>query len=111
MRPHAATQLEPCRRVLGNNGIPIDRKKYASCSKHDEVDDGVMTVVEQLMSEMVDRIDLQVGQARDHVESGREQLRQAEASQKSARRKKFILAALLAGVAIIVIVILLFSFL
>ena len=61
--------------------------------------------------EVVDRIDLQVGQARDHVESGREQLRQAEASQKSARRKKFILAALLAGVAIIVIVILLFSFL
>ena len=65
----------------------------------------------ETQGELVDRIDLQVGQARDHVESGREQLREAESSQKAARRKKFILAAILAGVAIIVIIILLFSFL
>jgi len=65
----------------------------------------------ETQGEVVDRIDLQVGQARDHVEAGREQLSQAEKSRKSARRKKFILAAILAGVALIVIIILLFSFL
>ena len=52
VRPSAATQLEPCRRVLGNNGIPIDRKKYTSCSKHDDIDDDV----ERMVGEMVDRI-------------------------------------------------------
>ena len=65
----------------------------------------------ETQGEVVDRIDLQVGQARDHVEAGREQLSQAEKSRKSARRKKFILAAILAGVALIVIIILLLSFL
>ena len=65
----------------------------------------------ETQGEVVDRIDLQVGQARDHVETGQEELRKARDSRKSARRKKFILAAILAGVALIVIIILLFSFL
>ena len=65
----------------------------------------------EAQGEVVDRIDLQVSQATDHVQAGRQQLREAERSQKSARRKKFILAAILAGVALIVIVILLISFL
>ena len=65
----------------------------------------------ETQGEMVDRIDLQVGLARDQAESGREQLGQARRSRSSARRKKFILAAILAGVALVVIVILLISFL
>ena len=65
----------------------------------------------ETQGEVVDRIDLQVGQARDQVESGREQLSQARRSRSSARRKKFILAAILAGVALVVIIILLVSFL
>lgn len=63
----------------------------------------------ETQGEVLDRIDVQVEQARDHVESGREQLRQADNSKKSARRKKFILAAILGGVAVIVIVILLIT--
>ena len=63
----------------------------------------------ETQGEMVDRIEVHVGQARDNVESAREQLREADSSKRSARRKKFILAAILAGVAIIVIVILLIT--
>lgn len=44
--------------------------------------------------------------AAQQVESGRDQLQQAEKHQKSARRMKFILAAILAGVATVLIILL-----
>ena len=92
-------------------------------SRHNEfvkLEKGILEIHEMFLDlhhlvetqgEVVDRIDLQVGQARDQVERGRDQLGQARRSQKSARRKKFILAAILAGVALVVIIILLVSFL
>lgn len=92
-------------------------------SRHNEfvkLEKGILEIHEMFLDlhhlvetqgEAVDRIDLQVGQARDQVEAGREQLSQARQSRKSARRRKFILAAILAGVALIVIIILLVSFL
>jgi len=61
--------------------------------------------------EALDRIDVRVGEAQMNVEEGREQLRQAQKKQKSARRKKFILAGIIAGVSLIVLLILIFSFL
>ena len=92
-------------------------------SRHNEfvkLEKGILEINEMFLDlhhlvetqgEAVDRIDLQVGQARDQVESGLDQLKEAEGKKKSARRKKFILAAILAGVALVVIIILLVSFL
>ena len=56
--------------------------------------------------EMVDRIELHVGQAAAQVESGRDQLRQAERHKRSARRMKFILAAIMAGLALVAVILL-----
>ena len=53
---------------------------------------------------MVFRIETHVTAAAQQVDSGREQLQQAEKHKKSARRMKFILAAILAGVAIVLII-------
>jgi len=64
-----------------------------------------------MQGEAVDRIDVRVGEAQMHVEEGREQLRQAQKKQKSARRKKFILAGIIAGVSLIVLLIIIFSLL
>ena len=52
------------------------------------------------------RIETHVSAAAQQVESGRDQLQQAEKHKKSARRMKFILAAILAGVATVLIVLL-----
>merc|ERR1711936_609125 len=56
--------------------------------------------------ETIDRIETHVTAAAQQVESGRDQLHQAEKHQKSARRMKFILAAILAGVATVLIILL-----
>jgi len=56
--------------------------------------------------ETIDRIETHVTAAAQQVESGREQLQQAEKHKKSARRMKFILAAILAGVATVLIILL-----
>ena len=52
------------------------------------------------------RIETHVTAAAQQVESGRDQLHQAEKHQNSARRMKFILAAILAGVATVLIILL-----
>lgn len=65
----------------------------------------------EMQGEMVDRVEMNIMDAAGQVESGRQQLQEAERKQKSARRKKFILAAILAGVALIVILVLLITFL
>jgi len=56
--------------------------------------------------ETIDRIETHVTAAAQQVESGRDQLQQAEKHQKSARRMKFILAAILAGFATVLIILL-----
>lgn len=65
----------------------------------------------ELQGEQVDRIDLTIGQAVDHVEQGRDHLRQAEVKKRSARKKKFILAGIIAGISLVILLILIFSLL
>ena len=64
-----------------------------------------------MQGEAVGRIGDIVGEAQMQVEEGRDQLRQAEKKQKSARRKKFILAGIIAGVSLVVLLILIFTLL
>jgi len=61
-----------------------------------------------IQGEAIDRIDVAVAEAQNHVEQGEKQLKEAEKKQKSARRKKILLAGILAGVSLILLLILIF---